>query len=68
MTEEADSVRAAQNKMAKIKIDEIRKAAIDHNWTLISTEYINLDSELIFECDEQHRVHLPYKKVRDKWE
>ena len=68
MTEEADSVRAVQSKMAKIKIEEIRKAAIDHNWTLISTEYINLDTELIFECDEGHRVHLPYRKVRDKWE
>ena len=54
--------------MARIKIDEIRKAAIEHNWTLISTEYTNLDTELIFECNEQHRIHLPYKKVRDKWE
>ena len=54
--------------MAKIKIEDIRKAAIEQNWTLISNEYINLDSELIFECDEKHRIFLPYKKVRDKWE
>ena len=54
--------------MSRIKIEDIRKAAINHNWELISEEYINLDTELIFECDEKHRVHLPYKKVRDKWE
>ena len=54
--------------MSKIKIDEIRKAAIEHNWILLSGEYKNLDSELIFRCDEGHKIYLPYKKVRDKWE
>ena len=54
--------------MSKIKIDEIRKAAIEHNWILLSEEYKNLDSELIFRCDEGHKIYLPYKKVRDKWE
>jgi len=54
--------------VSKIKIDEIRKAAIEHNWILLSEEYKNLDSELIFRCDEGHKIYLPYKKVRDKWE
>ena len=54
--------------MSKIKIDDIRKAAIEHNWILLSEEYKNLDSELIFRCDEGHKIYLPYKKVRDKWE
>ena len=54
--------------MSKIKIDDIRKAAIEHNWILLSEEYKNLDSELIFQCDENHKIYLPYKKVRDKWE
>lgn len=53
--------------MAKIKIEDIRKAAIDHNWILISEEYKNLDTELTFECNEGHRIYLPYKKVRDKF-
>ena len=53
--------------MSKIKIEDIRKAAIDHNWTLISEEYKNLDTELIFECNEGHKIYLPYKKVRDKF-
>ena len=54
--------------MSKIKIDDIRKAAIEHNWTLLSEEYKNLDSELVFRCDEDHKIYLPYKKVRNKWE
>jgi Holliday junction resolvasome RuvABC endonuclease subunit len=54
--------------LAKIKIDDVRKAAIEHNWILISEEYKNLDSTLEFKCEEGHQVFLPYKKVRDKWE
>ena len=57
-----------QIQLAKIKIDEIRKAAIEHDWTLVSEEYKNLDSELIFKCNEGHKIFLPYKKVRNKWE
>ncbi len=54
--------------MSKIKIEDIRKAAIDNNWVLISDEYTNLNTELIFECNENHRIFLPYNKVRNKWE
>ena len=64
-TAAADS---AQLELAKIKIDEIRKAAIEHGWELLSTEYKNLDTELIFKCNEGHTVYAPYKKIRDKWE
>lgn len=55
-------------ELAKLKIDDIRKAAIEHGWTLLSEEYKNLDTELAFECNEGHKVFLPYKKVRNKWE
>ena len=54
--------------MAKIYIDDIRKAAIEHGWELVSDEYKNLDSTLEFICSEGHHVFLPYKKVRDKFE
>ena len=53
--------------MAKIKIDEIRKVAIEHGWTLISEDYKNLDTDLTFECNEGHKVYAPYKKIRNKW-
>ena len=54
--------------MSKIRIEDIRKAAIEHEWNLISTEYKNLNTELSFICNEGHELNIPYKKVRDKWE
>lgn len=54
--------------MAKIKIEDIRKAAIEHNWEVLSEEYKNLDTEMVFKCNEGHKVFSTYKKVRDKWE
>ena len=59
---------AQQERLAKIRVEDIRKAAIEHNWELVSTEYTNLDTTLEFICEEGHQVFLPYKKVRDKWE
>ena len=54
--------------MSKIKVEDIRKAAIDNGWQLVSTEYKNLSTELTFICNEGHKINIPYKKVRDKWE
>ena len=54
--------------MAKIKTEDVRKAAIDHKWELVSEEYKNLDTELEFICNEGHRVFAPYKKIRDNGE
>ena len=52
-----------QERLAKIYIDDIRKAAIEHNWELISTEYKNLKTPLEFKCAEGHQVFLPYEHV-----
>lgn len=54
--------------MSRIQFDEIRKAAIEQGWKVISTSYKNLDTEMTFECNEGHKVYLPYKQVRNKWE
>jgi Holliday junction resolvasome RuvABC endonuclease subunit len=54
--------------VSKIKVEDIRKAAIDNGWQLVSTEYKNLSTELTFICNEGHEINIPYKKVRDKWE
>ena len=53
--------------MSKINIDDIRKAAIEHNWQLVSEKYINLNTDMEFICNEGHKVYAPYKKIRDKW-
>jgi Holliday junction resolvasome RuvABC endonuclease subunit len=54
--------------VSKIKVEDIRKAAIENGWQLVSTEYKNLSTELTFICNEGHEINIPYKKVRDKWE
>ncbi len=54
--------------MARIAIAQIKEELSKDNWKLISTEYKNLDSELVFECDEGHRVYSTWKKIRTKRE
>lgn len=53
--------------MAKIKLEDIRKEAAEHNWEVISTEYKNLKTEMEWRCSEGHEVYAPYQSVRDKW-
>lgn len=50
--------------MAKIKIEDIKEECGLKKWKIISTEYINLESELIFECPEGHRVYNSWKRIR----
>ena len=54
--------------MARIKLEDIEKEAKERNWKVKSLEYKNLDTEMIWECPEEHKVYLPYKKIRNKWE
>lgn len=52
--------------MSKIKIQDINEALASSGWKCISTdeEYQNLDSELLFICDEGHNVYSSWKKIR----
>lgn len=54
--------------MSKINIDDIRKEVELYNWKVISTEYKNLESEMVFECPEGHEVFNSWKKMRQKLE
>ena len=54
--------------MAKINIESIREECQNNGWKLLSDEYKNLDTEMIFECSEGHKVNLPWKKLRGKLE
>ena len=40
--------------MAKITIEQIKEEIAQDNWVLLSSEYKNLDTELIFECPNGH--------------
>ena len=52
--------------MSKIYIEDIRKELSQQNWKLISDTYVNLDTELTYECPEGHKVYVPWKKMRNK--
>ena len=54
--------------MAKIKLEDIANELAADGWKVISTEYINLDTEMTFECPNGHRVFVPWKKIRTKRE
>ena len=54
--------------MARIKIEDIRAEVEKDKWKVISEEYVNLDTEMIFECSEGHRIYAPWKKIRQKRE
>ena len=40
--------------MAKITIDQIKEELSADGWKILSSEYKNLDTELIFECPNGH--------------
>lgn len=54
--------------MSKIKVEDIREELQKDGWRLISDEYKNLDSEMVFECEEGHKVYSSWKKIRNKRE
>ncbi len=50
--------------MAKISLEDIKRELIPEGWQVISEEYKNLDTEMIFQCPEGHRVYNSWKKIR----
>lgn len=54
--------------MAKIKLEDIQKEIEIDGWKVLSEEYKNLESEMVFECEEGHKVYAPWKKIRTRRE
>ena len=54
--------------MSKFKIEDISLELKQNNWELLSTEYINLNSELKMLCPEKHTVYISYGKWRKNHE
>lgn len=52
--------------MAKITIDQIQQEISVDGWKVLSTEYKNLDTEMMFECGNGHQVYAPWKKLRTR--
>ena len=53
--------------MAKIKFEDVRDSVAFHGWKIISTEYINLNTEMEFSCPEGHIVYTSWKKLRENF-
>lgn len=49
---------------SRIKIEDVRQSVEAEGWTLASTEYRNLDSDLIVICPNEHEVHYTFKDWR----
>jgi len=47
--------------MAKYHIEDLKKEASMINWTLLSNEYINLDTALEYECPNKHHITSTYR-------
>ena len=51
--------------MPRITIDSIQEELKRDQWTLISTKYKNLDTNLEFKCDQGHVVIAPWRTIRE---
>lgn len=52
----------------KITLDQIQSNLAEKGWKVLSQEYKNLSADMEFECPEGHKVIMPYKKLRTKFE
>ena len=53
--------------MSKLKLEDIRKEAASRKWEVISDDYKNLNTVMIWKCDEGHEIYAPYRLIRDRW-
>lgn len=54
--------------MSAIKLNTIKSALKTEGWTVVSDEYVNLDTIMVFQCPEGHLVSTSWKKLRNKCE
>lgn len=54
--------------MARIKLEDLKNHLAPLGWEVLSNQYQNLDSEMIFKCKEGHKVYSTWKKIRNKAE
>lgn len=54
--------------MTKITLDKITGVLAPTGWKCLSDKYTNLDTEMVFECNEGHKVYGSWKKLRVKQE
>lgn len=53
--------------MAKFKIADIEES-LPEGWSVLSENYVNMDTEMEFECPEHHRVLSTWRRMRKNTE
>lgn len=51
--------------MARLNLVDIQQEVESQSWTLLTEEYVNLDTEMEFQCPAKHRVYTSFKKWRN---
>lgn len=54
--------------MPRIQLNDVIEDMAAAGWSVSSTEYANLDTEMEFKCPEGHMVRAPYKRIRERKE
>ena len=49
---------------SKIKYEDVKQDIEKNGWQLLSTEYLNLKTDLELKCPEGHLNYIPYEKWR----
>ena len=52
--------------MAKITLDQIKEELATDGWQVLTSEYKNLKTEMMFECPKGHQVFAPWEKIRTR--
>lgn len=52
--------------MARINLNLIAQELEKDGWKVTSEEYVNLDTEMTFQCSEGHTVYSTWRKIRQK--
>lgn len=52
--------------MARIRLEDIKKELQREDWSVISDKYKNLNTPMIFKCNEGHQVTTTWKKLRKR--
>lgn len=52
--------------MARITLEEIKETLQPEGWSVLSDQYQNLRTEMVFQCNEGHKVYTTWGKLREK--
>lgn len=52
--------------MAHITLESIQTELAEYGWIVVSDKYVNLKTEMTFQCEEGHNVYATWAQIRQK--